>query len=184
MKPDFPGMLAARGWRSFYVVLISISLFAGCASQQVNPRSSERQDVPGAVAALAYYQMQGRLNAAELAKERSTLAAQPATPNVQIRQAMLLGHPRSGQDLARSLVLLEGLLKLTDPSAVELQPLTRLLADQYTERLRLESQLDRQGLQLKESQRKSQELQEKLDSLTDIERTLTPPPRSGKAVRQ
>lgn len=183
MKLDCPGGLAAGGWRSLFVVLISISLLAGCALPQVNPRS-ERHDAPGAVPALAYYQMQGRLNAAELVKERSALAAQPATPNVQIRQAMLLGHPRSGQELARALVLLEGLLKLTDPSAVELQPLTRLLADQYTERLRLESQLDRQGGQLKESQRKAQELQEKLDSLADIERTLTPPPRSMKGARQ
>lgn len=112
------------------------------------------------------------------------LAAQPATPNIQIRQAMLLGHPRSGLDSGRALALLEGLLKSTDPAAVELQPLARLLADQYAERLRLDSQLDRQGGQLKESQRKAQELQEKLDSLADIERTLTPPPRSGKGVPQ
>ncbi|PKO31882.1 MAG: permease [Betaproteobacteria bacterium HGW-Betaproteobacteria-7] len=184
MKLDCPGRLAAGGWRSFFVVLMSVSLLAGCAPQPVNPRSSERNDVPGTVPALAYYQMQGRLNAAELAKERSVLAVQPATPNVQIRQAMLLGHPRVGQDLNRALALLEVLLKLTDPSAVELQPLTRLLADQYTERLRLETQLDRLGGQLKESQRKAQEAQEKLDSLADIERTLTPPPRSGKGVPQ
>lgn len=138
--------------------------------------------------------MLGRLNAAEMAKERSALAAQQATPNIQIRQAMLLGHPRSGLDSGRALALLEGLLKSSDPAAVELQPLARLLADQYAERLRLDSQLDRQGGQLKESQRKAQELQEsqrkaqelqeKLDSLADIERTLTPPPRSGKGVPQ
>jgi hypothetical protein len=183
MKLDCPGRLAAGGWRSLFVVLLSVSLLAACAPQQVNPRS-DRHEAPGAVPALAYYQMLGRLNAAELAKERSALAAREATPNVQIRQAMMHGHPRLGQDSARALALLEGLIKSTDPAAVELQPLARLLADQHAERLRLESQLERLSGQLKESQRKAQELQEKLDSLADIERTLTPPPRSGKGVRQ
>ena len=57
-------------------------------------------------------------------------------------------------------------------------PLARQVADNYQERLKLESQLDRQGQQLKESQRKASELQDKLDSLADIERTLTPRPRA------
>lgn len=182
MKPDCPGRLAACGWRSLFVVLISVVTFSGCALQPTGPRP-ERQDAPAALAALGYYQMLGRLNAGELVKERSALAALTPTPYVQMRQAMLFGHPRSGQDSARALALLESLIKSTDPAAVELQPLARLLVDHHAERLRQEAQLDRLGGQLKDSQRKAQELQEKLDSLADIERTLTPPPRSGKGVR-
>ena len=182
MKIDCPA-LAANGWRFIYVVLAALSLATGCAQQPTSPRS-ERNEPTGALPALTYYQSLGRMTASELARERSALAALTSSPSVQIRQAMLLGHPRFGQDGSRALVLVDGLLKSADPAAVELQPLARLLADQYHERLRLESQLDRQGGQLKESQRKAQELQEKLDSLTDIERTLTPPPRSGKGVRQ
>jgi len=182
MKLDSPRKLIVGNWRSLFVVLMSVFSLAGCALQPAAPRSE--RIVTGALPALAYYQMLGRLNVAEMARERSALVGQPVTPKVQIRLAMLLGHPRSGQDSARALAVLEGLLKSTDPAAVELQPLARLLADQYAERLRLESQLDRQGGQLKESQRKAQELQDKLDSLADIERTLTPPPRSGKGARQ
>lgn len=182
MKTDCP-RLAPAGWHSLLVVLLPLLVFAGCAQQPVTQRP-DRLDAPGALPALAYYQTLGRMTASELSRERSALAAQPATPNVQIRQAMLLGHPRTAQDSGRALVLLDGLLKSSDPAAIELQPLARLLADQYQERQRLESQVDRQGGQLKESQRKAQELQEKLDSLTDIERTLTQPPRSGKGVRQ
>lgn len=182
MKPECTGCLAFTGWRLLFVVLISTCLLAGCALQHTASNTG-RPDALGGLPPLVYYQVLGRLNPAELAKERSTLASQAATPSVQMRQAMLLGHPRLGQDSGRALALLEGLLKSTDSAALDLQPLARLLADQYTERQRLESQMERQGGQLKDSQRKAQELQEKLDSLADIERTLTPPPRSGKGAR-
>ena len=43
--------------------------------------------------------------------------------------------------------------------------------------MKLESQLEKQGLLLKDSQRKTTELQEKLDSLANIEQTLIPRPR-------
>ncbi|MCH2222005.1 MAG: permease, partial [Dechloromonas sp.] len=94
--------------------------------------------------------------------------------------AMLLGHPRVQQDLNRGLALLDSVLKSSDPAAVPFQPLARQVADNYLERVKLENQLDRQGQQLKDSQRKASELQDKLDSLADIERTLTPRQRSGK----
>ena len=89
---------------------------------------------------------------------------------------MLLGHPRVQHDLNKALGLLDAVLKSNDPAAVPFHPLARQIADNYLERLKLEGQLDKQGQQLKESQRKVAELQDKLDSLADIERTLTPRP--------
>ena len=93
---------------------------------------------------------------------------------------MLLGHPRVQQDLARGHGMLEGVLKSTEPAAQTFHPLARQLADNYGERIKLEIQLERQGQQLKESQRKSAELQDKLDSLANIEKSLIPRPRPGK----
>lgn len=130
--------------------------------------------------ALAYYQGLGKMTPAELGRERSILVAVPQTPYTQVRMAMLLGHPRVQQDLNKGLALLDSVLKSNDPAAAPFQPLARQVADNYLERLKLEGQLDRQGQQLKDSQRKAAELQDKLDSLADIERTLTPRPRSGK----
>ena len=99
---------------------------------------------------------------------------------------MLLGHPRVQQDLGKALSLLDSVLKSSEPAAIAFHPLAREIADNYLERTKLEAQLEKQGLQLKESQRKATELQEKLDSLADIERTLTPRPpalRSGGIKR-
>lgn len=178
MKPDCSGLSAAPG-RPSLLTLLLVLLMTGCA-QIPEPVRSERDEARGMQQALAYYQMLGRYSGADLARERSILAAQAASPTVQIRQAMVVGHPRGQQDSARALALLEQLLKSNDPAAIELHALARLLADYYSERLRLEGQLERQGAQLKESQRKAQDLQEKLDGLADIERTLTPRPGSGR----
>jgi hypothetical protein len=79
---------------------------------------------------------------------------------------------RRGPLIVRALGLLDGVLKSREPAAASLHPLARALASQYQERLKLESQNDKLLQQLKDSQRRSSELQEKLDALTDIERSL------------
>ena len=140
-----------------------------------------RSDETTPEAALAYYQGLGKMTPAELGRERSILVAVPQSPYTQVRMAMLLGHPRVQQDLNKGLALLDGVLKSSDPAASPFQPLARQIADNYLERLKLEGQIERQGQQLKDSQRKTAELQDKLDSLADIERTLSPRPRSGRA---
>lgn len=91
---------------------------------------------------------------------------------------MLLYHPKAQQDHGKAVALLENVLKSADPAALVLQPLARLLVDNYQERARLEGLIGKQDVQLKDNQRKITELQDKLDSLADIERTLTPRPRA------
>jgi hypothetical protein len=138
-------------------------------------------DDSGQPSALAYYQSLQRMSPTQLSRERAMLAALPQSAGIQLRMAMLLGHPRGQPDLAKALSLLDAVLKSVDPVAVGLQPLARLLVDNYGERQRLETLLEKQGLQLKESQRKAIELQEKIDGLADIERTL---PQRPRATRQ
>jgi len=145
-------------------------VLAGCANT-ASPRPP-RYDGPGPVPPLAYYQLLSRMSPAELNRERSVLAALPPTPNTQLRMAMVYGHPKGVQDLGKAIGLLDGILKSSEPAAVSLQALARLLADNYLERQKQESLFERQGQQLKDSQHKSAELQEKLDGLADIERTL------------
>ena len=162
---------------SALALVLSLAV-AGCAGTAA-PRAP-RYDGPGALPPLAYYQMLSRLGSAELNRERSVLAALPKTPKTQLRQAMLYGHPRAPQELGKALGLLDGILKSSDPAAVSLHPLARLLADNYLERQQEESQIELQGQQLKESQKKAGELQEKIDGLADIERTL---PQRARSVR-
>lgn len=165
-------------WRRHGLLFAFVLMLGACAGNG-NPRPPN-YDGPGPQPPLAYYQLLGKMSPAELGRERAVLAALPATPNTQLRQAMLAGHPRAQQDLGKALGLLDGILKSNEPAAVTLQPLARLLADNYQERLKLDGQFERQAQLLKESQRKSSELQEKLDGLADIERTL---PQRARSLR-
>jgi len=159
--------------------LLCAAMLGGCTALPAVKKPA-RSDETTPEAALVYYHGLARMTPAELGRERSILVAVPQTPYTQVRMAMLLGHPRVLQDLGKALALLDSVLKSSDPAAVPFHPLARQVADNYLERQKLEGQLDRQGQQLKDSQRKTSELQDKLDSLADIERTLTPRPRSGK----
>ena len=174
----FRGM-AIRG--SIFALAV---LMAGCAATppavpSAAPPVAASEDA-GPLPTLAYYQMLQRMTPAQVNRERMVLAALPPTPNTQVRTAMVLGHPRGQQDFTKALALLEGVLKSTDPGSVSLHPLARLLADNYSERQKLETQLEKQGQQLKDSQRKTVELQEKIDELADIERTLPQRPRATR----
>lgn len=169
-KLSFPLRRAALAWLTAIVLAL-----AGCT---VSPAKKPvaRQDETTPEAALVYYQGLARMTPAELGRERMVLTAVPQTPYTQVRMAMLLGHPRVQQDLGKALSLLDNVLKSAEPAAIAFHPLARAVADNYLERTKLESQVEKQGLQLKDSQRKAAELQDKLDSLADIERTLTPRP--------
>jgi hypothetical protein len=166
-----------------------LMLLAGCAatppaatpSAAMPAAPAAVSDDAGALPVLAYYQMLQRMTPAQINRERLVLAALPATPNTQVRTAMVLGHLRGQQDLTKALALLESVLKSADPAALGLHPLARLLADNYAERQKLETQLEKQGQQLKDSQRKAVELQEKIDSLAEIERTLPQRPRATRS---
>jgi hypothetical protein len=161
-------------------------LLTACAGQPPDESAPISVEVPSAVPALAYYQSLQRMSAAEMTRERTALGAHPSAPANQLRLAMLLGHPRAAQDLNRAVGLLDSLMKSPDPVAQSLFPLARLLADNYNERLKIDAQAEKQGAQLKEqlkeSQRKTLELQEKLNGLADIERTLPPRARTTRPV--
>jgi len=179
MKSNFPFACGARVRLPNLPVLFVCLVLAGCAAEPPVQRQP-RFDDAGPVPALNYYHMLSRMTPHELSRERMVLAALPTNPNTHMRTAMLLGHPRGPQDLGKAIALLENMMKSTDPVSISLQPLARMLADNYIERQKIEWQIDRQGLQLKEQQRKVAELQEKIDALAEIERNLPARSRSGR----
>lgn len=168
--------------------LLAIILLSGCATspeppQEALPTAAVAQIDEAAAAILpllSYLQFLQRISPQQLLRERAILTVAPPTPVTQLRLALLLGQPRAPQDLVRALGLLEGVLKSNDPAVASLHPLARLLASQYQERLKLATQNEKILQQLKESQHRNGELQEKLDALSDIERSLTVRPSSGK----
>lgn len=155
-------------------------LLAGCATQPEavrEPVPAVRSEEPSLAPLLAYHQQLLRMSNQELARERSQLTAQPANPANHVKLAMVYGLPRGGGDVNRALALLEGVLKSSDPAAAAYSPLARLLVDQYQERQRSEAQMERLNQQVKDAQRRGDLLQEKLDALTDIERSLPARPK-------
>lgn len=113
-----------------------------------------------------------RMSAQELLRERNVLTATAPTPSAHIRMAGVLGQSRSPQDLTRALALLDGVLRTNDSVSVSVHPLARILAASYQERQKLQMQNDKLTQQLGESVQHGTELQEKLDALTAIERSL------------
>jgi hypothetical protein len=115
------------------------------------------------------------LQGAELAQEIARLS-DPAAPADQLRLAMALSQTRQLYDLVRAQELLQRVLANQTEEARELHVLARLLGARYAEQRRLEDQLDRQNLQVRELQRRLGETQDKLDALKEIERSLTSRP--------
>lgn len=153
----------------------------------VLPSTTVKIDETAMMPLLGYFQLLLRMTPQELTRERTMLTTIPQTPATHVRMSMLLGLTRTPADLNRAQNLLEAILKSTDPAAVSLFPLARLLSSQYNERQKnhmqnekLVAQSEQLGQQLKESLRRSAELQEKIDALATIELSL--PVRSPPAV--
>lgn len=139
--------------------------------------------------AIEYYHFVRQLEPAELERERErdVLAVGVGDPLNQLLQAIALARP-PGNNIPRALALLAVVDASTRPAAVALRPLARLLADQFAAQQRLETaaqsltrQLERTGQHLKESRRHARQLEEKIEALTEIERTLPERPATHAA---
>jgi hypothetical protein len=124
---------------------------------------------------LAYQASLHHVAAPELGKSLRT-KAQPGF-EAALRRAMLLGARRSAGDLGRAQIQLDGVLQSRALDAQYLKPLARMLAGHYAELLRQDAALDKLGAQLREARRRSEQLDEQLDALKNIERTLSAPQR-------
>lgn len=110
-------------------------------------------------AMLAFYAANARSPSPPL-RERSAAG----DPYLLMRQAIQYAQGKP-PDLTRAQSALDAVMRSAHPAAPNLAPLARLLHDQYGERIRLEQQL-------RDVERRSGQLQEKLDALTAIERSL------------
>lgn len=198
MKPDalagrFSPRQPPRSFLGAALVAVAAAL-GGCASAPSDPMRTTDPARPGATRAAAagpvetaieFARFTRSLGPAELERERQSLAQSAGTPLNQVLQAIALAQTH-GANLPRAIALLEAVEASTSPDAVEMHPLSRVLHDQYAERQRLENaaqrltqQLERTGQQLKDSQRHAEQLQEKLDALAEIERSLSPRPAAN-----
>lgn len=131
--------------------------------------------------ALANHEQLRNLPPNELAQEIARLSALPPAPDTSIDLAMALLLTRNGGEQLRAIGLVEPLAKGTTPEAEAWQPIARLLLARLQELRRLEDLLDRRNQELRDSQRDVKQLNEKLEALKAIERSLAPRPISSVA---
>lgn len=133
--------------------------------------------LPDVVTALLTYSERLRLlNPTDLAAEIAVQGDPGNTPLRQMQLALALMHMPQAADTARALGLLQRVVGSASPEATPLKPLARLLAHQLMEQRRLEDSLERQSLQLREHQRRIDQLSERLEAMRAIERSLTTRP--------
>lgn len=145
---------------------------AVCEPTAVTPSRDER-DLAGRE--LLRWQEELRAAGGEpLATRIARLSAAPATPPHSVELGLVLLHTRNPGDAARAQTLLDGVARAGTPEAAPWADWARLLAGRAAEQRRLEEQADRQNLQLRENQRRIEQLSEKLEALKAIERSLVP----------
>ncbi|MDN3918654.1 hypothetical protein [Roseateles violae] len=131
---------------------------------------------------LALHERLRRMDAAELAQQLpppgddAALSPQQAT---QAALALALGPARSNGELGRAQALVDQVLRSTAPEAQPWQPWALLVGARLAEQRRLEAQIERLAQQGRDSQRRLEQLGEKLEALKAIERSLSKRPASA-----
>jgi hypothetical protein len=139
--------------------------------------NAETPPVPDVITALLSYA--DRLHALSPADLATEIATQGDPGNAALRQmqlALALMHLRQPADTARALGLVQRVIAHPGPESLPLKPLARLLANRLVDQRRLEDNVERQAQQLRESQRRIDQLNERLEAMRAIERSLTTRP--------
>lgn len=161
------------------VTAISIAM-AACqqlpAISSGQPTQTEvRRDDVTLRAVLAYASEVSALDGAAFGRELTLMEATQSTPLAAVKLAVLLGLPRGEGDVARAADILANVLVDSSPEAAVLHQLARILHAQYSARVRLHAQIENLSQSQLDARGQIDSLQQKLDALSDIERSLPAP---------
>ncbi|MGH6647499.1 hypothetical protein [Aquabacterium sp.] len=125
---------------------------------------------------LAYQETLSRLPTADLSRELGRLGDGASSIQATMDLALVLGLTRAPGDLAKAQSLLDQVLGNPSTEAQAWHGLARLLAARYADQRRAEDQIERVNQQLRDAQRDNQrkldQINEKLEALKSIERSL------------
>jgi len=144
------------------------------AGDRGSPPAADTAAPPALEAALAYADRLRGLPANELALELTALGDPGNVPSLQLQLALVLMHSHQPADTARALGLLQRVIGHPAPASTPLKPLARLLAARLQDQRRLEDAVERQSQLLRDSQRRIEMLNDRLEAMRAIERSLTP----------
>ena len=188
---DFQPWLARSRQRCIAACLVAAGASMACAPLQPppEPKVVELPPAPTIVYVptvepvdtaarhlLAYQDTLAKLNPTDLSRELGRLGDGAGSVQATMDLALALGYTRASGDLAKGQSLLEQVIGNPSPEAQAWHGLARLLSSRYAEQRRAEEQTERVNQQLrdtqKDNQRKLDQLNEKLEALKSIERSL------------
>jgi len=133
-------------------------------------------------AALAYADKVRGFNPNDLGSEINRLGEPGEVPLAQMQLALALAQTRQSADLVRAQGLMQRIASATSPEAQQLAPLARTLGTRYGEQRRVEEEREKQAQQLRDSQRRIDQLSDRLEALRAIERSFSRPSNHPPAV--
>jgi len=137
----------------------------------------------GPVAAvLAYADKVRTLSPQEAGSELQRLGDPGDAPLVQMQVALALAQTRNPGDLAKAQGLMQKVAANASEHAQPLRPLARALAYRYGEQRRVEDDRDKQAQQLRDVQKRNDQLTERLEALRAIERSFSRPNNTAPAL--
>ena len=148
----------------------------------VLPRPPKPRTPDATATVLAWADRAHTLGNTELIQEISRLNDLPdsqrsATTDLQL--AIALGLTKVPSDLPRAQALVQKVQAASTDEAQALQPLARLIGARLAEQKRLEELLDKQATQMRDQQRRLDQLNERLEAMRAIERSLLAPRSNG-----
>jgi len=138
---------------------------------------------------LAYHEQLRQMSAADLGNEITRLNAvvsanaSAAPTGAVVELALALAQQHNGGDVARAVQLLESVTRSSNGNELQAwQPMARLLLARIAEQRRLEDLYNREAARGRDQQRTLQQLNEKLEALKAIERSMTARPGAPPAA--
>lgn len=132
---------------------------------------------PALMAALGYAERVRALPSQELGQEIQRLGERSYAPLEATQLALALGQTRVASNQVRAQTLLQRVLADPASDAQGLQPFARLLSAQIADQRRADEAAERQAQQLREAQRRIEQLNDRLEAVRAIERSLPGPQR-------
>lgn len=177
-----PPVISLTGPAPQVLVVTPVQAPSTASSETLNTEASHLPD--GVTALLTYSERLRQLNPNDLAAEIAVQGEPGNAPMRQMQLALALMQIPQAVDTARALGLVQRVVGSASPEATPLKPLARLLVHRLLEQRKLEDNLERQGQQLRENQRRIDQLSERLEAMRAIERSLTTrPPAAPNGTR-
>ena len=158
---------------------------APLAPSLVQPAPASATEGEAAARLLRYADRVRGLSPAELSLEIAAIGDPGGAPERQLQLALALMHLNQPVETARALGLAQRVANSAAPDSAPLKPLARLLAQRLLEHRKIEETLDKQNAQLREQQRRIDQLNERLEAMRAIERSINnrPPAPVAPAPR-